>query len=418
MTTHLLRTINFFKSVLLLFAFVGFLVSCDTDEDSFDTAIPETDAAPTSWRTNGFIFKPALVPATEQNVQQLKVPAGFIVNKFAENVGKPRILAVSPTGHVYVSDRQAGVVMMLRDNNGDGTADTKTTVATIKDVHGLAIRGAQLYMIAIKELYVADMNMDGTLGQPRMLLNDLPDAGQHPNRTIAFGPDGKLYISIGSTCNSCPEDNPESATMVVANADGSNRMKIAKGLRNTIGFGWHPTTKEMWGMDHGIDWLGDDEQKEEVNQLLPGKHYGWPYIYGEGKYNPGDRPEGDTTYAQYLQKTTLPALTYQAHAAPMQMAFYTVAGSPAKPFPAEYQNDAFIAMRGSWNRSEPVGYKVVRLHFENGKPIRFDDFLTGFLVDKNRAHFARLVGVAVAQDGSVLVSDDTNGVIYRVAYTQ
>ena len=420
MMTYLLKQKPGFKLLLLFIALTGFLASCSQDdEDDFENSIPETNAEPTTWMVNGYVFYPALVPATDQNVQQLKVPAGFSVNKFAEDLGKPRILAVSSTGHVYVTDRQAGVVMMLRDNNGDGMADSKTTVATIKDVHGLAIRGAQLYMIAIKELYVADVNMDGTLGMPRMLINDLPDAGQHPNRTIAFGPDGKLYISIGSTCNSCPEDNPENATMVVANADGTNRMKLAKGLRNTIGFGWHPTTNEMWGMDHGIDWLGDDEQKEEVNKLLPGKHYGWPYIYGEGKYNPSDRPEGDTTYAQYLAKTTLPTLTYQAHSAPMQMAFYTVpATGTAKTFPAEYQNDAFVAMRGSWNRSAPVGYKVVRLHFENGQPVRFDDFLSGFLVGNNSAHFARLVGVAVAQDGSLLVSDDTNGVIYRVAYTQ
>lgn len=208
--------------------------------------------------------------------------------------------------------------------------------------------------------------------------------------------------------------------MVVANADGTNRMVIAKGLRNTISFGWQLTLQEMWGLDQGIDWLGDNEQKEEVNKLLPGKHYGWPYIFGESKYNPGDRPEGDNTYAQYLAKTTVPTLTYQAHAAPMQMAFYA-APNPgtitAKSVPEEYRNDAFVAMRGSWNRKEPVGYKVVRLHFENGQAVRIDDFLSGFLVGNNRAHFGRLVGVAEAQDGSLLVSDDTNRVIYRVAYT-
>jgi glucose/arabinose dehydrogenase len=147
-----------------------------------------------------------------------------------------------------------------------------------------------------------------------------------------------------------------------------------------------------------------------VNQIKQGADYGWPYIYGEGKYNPADRPMGDTTYKEYLQKTTLPQLTYQAHAAPMSMAFYT-----GSLFPAEYKNDAFVAMRGSWNRSNPSGYKIVRMHFENGVPVRFDDFVTGFLVNKNRAHFARLVGVAMHTDGSLLFSDDTNGVVYRVS---
>lgn len=372
--------------------------------------IPETDENPTATQIQGYVFKPALVPATDANVQQLKVPAGFTVNKFADNLGKPRILVTSPAGHVYATDRDAGVVMLLQDTNADGVAERKETVATIKQAHGLAIHNGNLYIVAVRELYTAQINPDGTLQAPQMLLDDLPDGGQHPNRTLAFGPDGKMYITVGSTCNSCPEPNKENATILQANADGTGRVVYAKGLRNTIGFGWHPQTQEMWGLDHGIDWLGDNDQKEEVNQIKQGAHYGWPYIYGEGKYNPGDRPEGDTTYAQYLQKTTLPTLTYQAHAAPLGMAFYT-----GTMFPAEYQNDAFVTMRGSWNRSQPVGYSVVRLHFENGKPVRFDDFLTGFLVNDNKAHFARPVGVAVHPDGSLLVSDDTNGVIYRVA---
>lgn len=198
--------------------------------------------------------------------------------------------------------------------------------------------------------------------------------------------------------------------MVRTNLDGSGLEAYAKGLRNTIGFGWHPQTSALWGMDHGIDWLGDDEQVEELNQIKQNGIYGWPYIYGEGKYNPADHPPGDTTYQQYLNLSTLPAAGYQAHSAPMQMVFYT-----GDLFPQEYRNDAFVAMRGSWNRSQPAGYKVVRIHFENGQPVRFEDFVSGFLVNGNKAHFARLVGVAVHTDGSLLVSDDTNGVVYRVS---
>lgn len=386
-------------------------LSCDDDNDFWDTFIPETDKEATSAQIQGYVFYPALQPASDANVAQLKVPAGFKVAKFAEGLGKPRILAVGSNGRVYASDREAGIVMMLTDNNSDGMADDKKTVANIKQVHGLHIYNGKMYMAAVKEVFVADINSDGTLGQPRMLIGDLPDGGQHPNRTLAFGPDEKMYISVGSTCNACPEPNPENATLLRAEADGSNRKIFAKGLRNTIGFGWHPETNELWGMDHGIDWLGDDEQKEELNQIKPGADYGWPYIYGEGKYNPGDRPKGDTTYQQYLQKTTLPSLTYQAHSAPMAMAFYK-----GSQFPQDYRNDAFVAMRGSWNRSSPVGYKIVRMHFENGKPVRFEDFVSGFTVNNNKAHFGRLVGIAMHTDGSLLFSDDTNGVIYRVSY--
>jgi len=393
---------------LVLALSAGCLFGCSDDND-FDTAIPETENDPTKARVEGFVFYPALASATEMNVQQLKVPAGFAVNKFAEGVGKPRIMAVTSAGHVYVSDRASGTVTLLQDTNNDGKADRQQVVATVRQAHGLAVQGGKLYIMTVNELYSSDINMDGTLGRPQMLLNDLPDGGQHPNRTLAFGPDGKLYMSVGSTCNSCPEPNPENATMLVANADGSNRRVFAKGLRNTIGFGWHPQTKEFWGMDHGIDWLGDDEQQEELNKITDGANYGWPFIYGEGKYNPSDRPEG-TTYAEYAERTTNPTLTYQAHSAPMAMVFYT-----ASQFPQEYQNDAFVAMRGSWNRSSPVGYKVVRVHFENGQPTRFDDFLSGFLINDKNSHFGRLVGLAVDRDGSLLVSDDTNGVIYRVS---
>jgi glucose/arabinose dehydrogenase len=371
--------------------------------------IPETEDTSTSAQIQGYVFRPALVPATEANVAQLKLPAGFRIAKFADSLGKPRIIAVAPQGYVYVSDREAGVVMLLHDADADGKAEVKKIVATLPQAHGLAIHENTLYIATVREVYTAGINADGTITPPVKIIENLPDGGQHPNRTLAVGPDNKLYISIGSTCNSCPEPNPLNATLVTANLDGSGLTIYAKGLRNTIGFGWHPETKLLWGMDHGIDWLGDNEQVEELNQVKQNGNYGWPYIYGDGKYNPGDNPPKDTTYQQYLQLTTQPVLGYQAHSAPMQMVFYT-----GTAFPADYRNDAFVAMRGSWNRSQAVGYKVVRIHFENGQPVRFDDFLTGFLVNGNKAHFGRLVGLAVQNDGSLLLSDDTNGVVYRI----
>lgn len=392
---------------------VAALLGACSDDHLIQATIPETNTEPTSASIQGNVFEPALVPATDDRIAQLKVPAGFAIAKFADQLGKPRMLAVGSSGNVYVSDRSVGTVTLLQDTNNDGKVDAKRIVANIKDVHGLAINGTKMYMVAIKELYVADISGDGSLGTPQQLINDLPDGGQHPNRTIAFGPDGKLYITVGSTCNACIEPNKESATVLRANPDGTGRTVYAKGLRNTIGFGWHPETKELFGFDHGIDWLGDEDQREELNSIKEGADYGWPHIYADGKYNPHPRPEG-MTYAEYLAKTTLPVLLYQAHAAPLGMIFY--AGSTGTSnFPAEYKNDAFATMRGSWNRTQPSGYSVVRVHFENNKPVRVDDFVTGFLVNNNRAQFGRPVGIATLPDGSLLFTDDNNGVIYRVS---
>lgn len=394
----------------------GFLVSCSKDE-VFNAQIPETNQQPTTAQVNGNVFEPALVAATDARIAQLKLPAGFTIAKFADQLGKPRMLTVSATGNVYVTSREAGTVTLLRDTNNDGKSDQSQVVARIKDVHGLTIFSGKMYLVAIQEVYSATMNADGTLGTPQQIMTGLPDAGQHPNRTIAFGPDGFMYITVGSTCNACADSNPESATILRANPDGTGRRIYAKGLRNTIGFGWHPETKEMYGFDHGIDWLGDEQQKEELNLIKDGAFYGWPYIYGDGNYNPHPRPMGDTTYAQILAKTTLPSLQYDAHAAPLGMVFYTGSGTSGG-FPAEYQNDALATMRGSWNRSQPSGYKVVRVHFDAGKPTRIDDLVTGFVVDNNQAQFGRPVGIATMPDGSLLFSDDNNGIIYRVSYAK
>jgi Raf kinase inhibitor-like YbhB/YbcL family protein len=360
----------------------------------------------------GHIIEPTKVEASDERVAKLKVPAGFKVSVFARDVINPRILAVGDQGQVYASRRNIGDVIMLKDTNGDGVADETKVVANRPNVHGLAIHEGKLYLTTIKEVFVADIQPDGTLGELNRIIDDLPDAGQHPNRTIGFGPDGMLYISVGSTCNACAEANPENATMLRAKPDGTNRTIVASGLRNTIGFGWDSAGR-MWGLDHGIDWLGDDEQAEELNLIVEGKKYGWPYVYADSKFNPQDNPPAEITLKQWAEMSEEPALLYTAHAAPMQMAFYE-----GGMFPEAYKGDAFVAMRGSWNRNPPSGYEVVRVHYEDGKPVRFEPFLTGFM-QKNGdqfEQFARLVGVAVAKDGALLVSDDDSGMIYRVSH--
>ncbi len=375
-------------------------------------ALGQDTKPPISASMEGHIFKPAKVPATDERIRRLKVPAGFTVTKFADNLNKPRMLAVHTNGNVYVTDRDKGTVTLLRDTNNDGKADQQQVVATKEGMHGIALRDNKAYLVTVNEVYTADINKDGTLGQLKVIADKLPDGGQHANRTLAFGPDGMLYVSVGSTCNACEETSKESATLLQMKPDGSGRRVYATGLRNTIGFDWHPQTKELYGFDHGIDWLGDTTQQEELNKLVEGGNYGWPYVFENGRPNLADEPPKGMSWEAYARKTMFPEMTYTAHSAPLDMIFYN-----GSQFPQEYQGDAIVTLHGSWNRSEPVGYKVVRLHFENGKPKQFEDLVTGFLVNNNREQFGRVVGLATHTDGSLLFTDDDNGVIYRLAYT-
>lgn len=211
---------------LLIIVFIVF--------DEKDVLAQERDTTITA-SIDGNIFKPKLASST--NTSDLQTPDGFTVQKFAEGLEKPRMMVVTEDGTVYVTRRQ-GDVRMLKDTNDDGEADINETVLTLDQVHGLALKDDQLYMITVTEVYKTDIQEDGKLGEPQLLMGNLPEGGQHPNRTIEFGPDGKMYISVGSTCNACDETSKENATMIVANDDGSGREIYAKGLRNTIGYDW------------------------------------------------------------------------------------------------------------------------------------------------------------------------------------
>jgi len=363
---------------------------------------------------NGSIVEPAREPFSEPLARsRLRLPPGFWLDVWATDLGNPRNLAVSPDGTVYVTRRQQGDLLALTDHNSDGRADQVRTVASgLPYLNGLSLHAGQLYLATDQAVLVGEIQPDGGLGDLRTIIDDLPGAGQHPNRTLDVGPDGRLYLSIGSTCNACAEPDPESATLLVANQDGSDRQIYASGLRNTIGFDWHPSSGQLWGMDHGSDWRGDDQPPEELNLLGAGGNYGWPWCYANRQvdpYIPG-QPSGSTKEV-FCGASLPPQLTYTAHSAPLDLLFYR-----GGQFPAAYSGDAFITMRGSWNRQSPVGYKVVRLRFQNGWPVDFEDFLVGFLAEDGRSQFGRPSGLALAPYGSLFVSDDTNGVIYRISW--
>ncbi len=365
----------------------------------------------------GHILEPKKL-APENLLPKIALPEGFEISIFAQDLINPRMIAVADSGAVYVTRRDVGDVIKLTDADGDGKADHREVVANRPGMHGIAIAGNTVYLATVNDLYKATIEPNGRFTPLVRFVDDLPDGGQHPNRTLALGPDGKLYVSVGSTCNACAETNPESATLLQMNTDGSARKIFASGLRNTVGFAFEPNTGELYGMDHGIDWLGDNEQYEELNHIVQGKQYGWPYIYDDSKFNPQDEPPGDISMEEWAARSIEPLGYYTPHAAPMQMLFYT-----GSQFPPQYRGDAFIAMRGSWNRKPPAGYEVARVEFNGGRPSRFHSFVQGFLAQEEQegdtqwVHYGRLAGLAQAKDGSLLLADDTNGIIYRIAYT-
>lgn len=357
------------------------------------------------------VFRPEERPATDSDVARLVAPAGFTVSVFARDLEDARML-LERGGIVYVTRPQSGDVLALADTDGDGAADTRSTVASdLPYVHGIAFRDSDVYLATDTRVLRGTISAEGGFDGLTAIIEDLPDGGQHPLRTLGIGPDDRLYISVGSTCDACEESNPENATMLVAALDGTGRSVLASGLRNTIGFGWHPATGELWGMDHGSDWRGNDLPPEELNQIVAGADYGWPYCFGERQVDPVIDDPPDQTKAERCAMTTPSVLTTQAHNAPIGLVFYA-----GQSFPEAFRNDAFVAMHGSWNRYPPTGYKVSRIVFDDaGRPTAFEDFVSGFLIEEGRAVFGRPAGITVSGDGTLLFSDDANGVVYRVA---
>jgi glucose/arabinose dehydrogenase/Cu/Zn superoxide dismutase len=324
------------------------------------------------------------------------------------------MMALGPDGTVYVTRGDSGDVVALKDTDGDGRADSRVVVASrLPGVHGIAIRDNRFYFATTSSVFMAEAGFDGRPGPTRMILEGLPNGGQHSRRTIQFGPDGMMYISVGSTCNDCAEPNPENATILRVSPNGMTRTVFAKGLRNTLGWAWHPQTRELWGFDQGSDFRGNDVPPEELNLIREGGNYGWPFCYGArtvDKWSHYDPPNRMTPEA-YCASTEPAALQYQPHSAPIGFVFYS-----GSQFPSQYQGDAFASMHGSWNRSPAAPAKIIRVHFQNGRPTRAEDFVTGFLRNNGQSLIGRPAGLLVAADGSLLVSDDANGAIYRVSY--
>lgn len=337
---------------------------------------------------------------------RLSVPAGFAVTRFA-TVPNARAMVLGPDGSVYVSTPGRNAITRLVDSDRDGVADSNTVVLTGLDrPHGMAFHGGKFYVANTGGVVRYALTRAGVpTGAPEQL--NRYDAGKnHWTRSIIFGADNRMYVSIGSTCNICVETAQERAAVMVYDADGQNGRLYSSGLRNAVGMAVHPGTKQIWVTQHERDNLKPDHQDlptEELNILSAGKDYGWPFCHGPKIPNP---EYNDQTRCN---ATESPALRMQAHSAPLGMTFL----DKATTFPADWRGDALVAFHGSWNRDTPTGAKVVRVRVQNGKPVSYEDFITGWQSPEG-ARWGRPVDFAVLRDGSVLVSDDNGGAIFRV----
>lgn len=340
-------------------------------------------------------------PARGQGADDaLRLPPGFKITVFAERLQGVRYMALGPANAVYASQPGSGLIVKLTDANHDGVADSVVTIASgLKGPFGIAFRGDTMYVAEEREL----VRFDPGAREPVSLLR-LPSGG-HSTRTIVFGPDGNLYLAVGSSCNLCDERDSLRAAVTELNPGAASGHIFARGLRNTVGMAFNPKTGELWGGNNDRDNLGDDVPPEHINIIKDGRNYGWPECYLPGKPN----PEYGSANCANVEP---PAIVVQAHSAPLGLTFYT-----GTQFPREYRGDAFVTLHGSWNRSIPTGAKVVRVEVDSSgrRAVGVEDFIVGWQ-RPDGSRWGRPVGLLVLPDGSLLVSDDYGGKIWRVTY--
>jgi glucose/arabinose dehydrogenase len=342
-------------------------------------------------------------------LENLRLPPGFSISVFADGVRDARSLALGEKGTVFVSTRARGSVYALVDSDQDGQSDEMYTIARgLNSPNGVAFRNGSLYVAETSRILRFD-GIEERLDdppEPVTVSDAFPTDRHHGWKFIAFGPDGKLYVPVGAPCNICEPDPDRYAVIMRMDADGSNLETFARGIRNSVGFDWHPQTKALWFNDHGRDWMGDDMPSDELNRAAQaGLHFGYPYCHQ------GDTPDPEYGGKRDCAEFTPPMLKQGGHVAPNGLRFYTGA-----MFPKTYHNRIFIAQHGSWNRSTKNGYRVVSVEVAEGKVTKYETFVEGWV--QNETAWGRPVDILVMPDGSLLVSDDHSGTVYRITYQE
>lgn len=354
------------------------------------------------------------VKAETSAVPALKLPPGFSIEVWAGDVPNARAMALGDKGTLFVASRSAGKVYALRDRNGDGKPDKVAVLAEgLNMPSGVAFHDGSLYVAEIQKIWklpAIEQHLDAP-PKPLKVRDDLPDKSHHGWRFIAFGPDGKLYVAIGAPCNVCELDtftrdgkSLQFGSITRMDADGRNWEVVARGVRNSVGFDWDPATKKLWFGENGRDMLGDDTPDCELNVLdKPGEDFGFPYCHAGTVTDPEFGKLGSCAAAK------APAALLGPHVAPLGLRFYT-----GTMFPPDYHGNVFVALHGSWNRSQKNGYRVQRLRVEGGKVVAQEPFVEGWLQGQDVS--GRPADVLQLPDGSLLISDDQAGKIWRVTY--
>ncbi len=346
--------------------------------------------------------------AQELPLDKIVLPKGFAISVFAREVRGARSMTLSPSGTLFVGTRAAGKVYAVLDRDRDNTADKVITIARgLNSPNGVAFRDGALYVAEVNRVLRYD-NIEARLADPPtpVVVNDtFPSDPHHGWKFIRFGPDGTLYVPVGAPCNICKESDERYASITRMKADGTGREVFAHGVRNTVGFDWHPETQELWFTDNGRDWMGDNLPPDELNHApQKGLHFGFPYCHGRNVADP------EFGGQRRCQEFIPPAMELGPHVASLGMRFYT-----GTMFPDKYRNQIFIAEHGSWNRSTPIGYRITLVRLEKGRAAKYEVFAQGWL--QGRTAWGRPVDVQVMPDGALLVSDDFAGAIYRISYT-
>ena len=364
----------------------------------------------------------------------LKLPPGFEISvfaKLADKYGQPRMMALDKQGRLFVALGSSNQVLMLPDANKDGIAETPVVVANNLNAPNGVVFVQNDLLIANQDSVVKLTQKNGVWSSPQPFISNLA-YGHHTVKTIKLGPDNHLYINIGSSCNVCVEENATRATIQRYTVEGKPVGSLvtfdrhapdptwAKGLRNSQSFAWHPKTGAMFATNNGSDMrssskngkVNDDIPPEHLNRIEAGKHYGWPYCWGEAGNNKTMIQDPNFIGPDnFCQTATPPAITFTSHSTPIGISFLDKTN-----WPADYKNDAIVALHGSWNRQNSSGYKLVRVKFNGDNPIEVSDFATGWL-SENRV-WGRPTDVIVGADGALYVSDDRAGYIYRITYQQ